>query len=419
MERLVIDGGRRLSGEVAVSGAKNSILPLLASSLLTKEPCVFHQIPWIRDVDVMLEIMAHLGCKIEVDRDQRTVCVESSQLDSTDLPPSLASQMRASFLLVGPLLARMGEVRAPHPRGCAIGRRPVNVDIKAYTSMGSTASFVDGLFHLQTTGLWGKRMYLDYPSHTGTENVMMAACLSHGDSYIVNASAEPEVVDLANCLRTMGARIAGDGSSVIYIEGVGTLRGADYTVMPDRIEAGTYALAAAITGGEVTLSKVNSSHMEPLTHKLIDAGAIVEESEGAYHVARSGQLKSVELQTLHFPGFPSDLQAGFTTMLTQANGVSTVHERVFDDRLQYVNELRKLGAKIKIEGQTATVYGPSPLAGAEIRALDIRSGAASVLAGLVADGTTVIDDIHHLDRGYVNIHENLSNLGANIRRVAD
>lgn len=417
MEKLVIVGGCRLRGTVAVNGAKNAALPLMAAALLTEEECVLENVPMVEDVRTMALLLAHLGCAVELDEAAHRVVIRAATLRTTDLPVALARRMRASFLLTGPLLARCGQARAPHPGGCAIGRRPVNVDIKGFQAMGAEVTLNEGLYSLRAPRLVGQKIYLDYPSHTGTENLLMAACLAEGRTVIKHASAEPEVVALAEALVQMGARIHGAGSSLIEVEGVSRLRGVRLTVLPDRLEAGTFAIAAALTGGDVVIENVCPAHMDPLTHKLLEVGAQVEEGPTWYRVTARGPLRAVELQTLPYPGFPTDLQAAFAVLLTQAVGTSLVHERVFDDRLQYTAELRKLGARISVQGQTATIEGPTPLRGAPVRALDIRSGAALILAGLVAEGVTEVLDIHHVDRGYEALDRKLARLGASIWRV--
>jgi UDP-N-acetylglucosamine 1-carboxyvinyltransferase len=312
----------------------------------------------------------------------------------------------------------MGRAFAPTPGGCAIGRRPVNVDVKGFTAMGARVGQDGDQYALTADRLSGQRIYLDYPSHTGTENLMMAACLAKGKTVIKHASAEPEVVALADCLIRMGAKIRGAGSSLIEIEGVGELYGVHLRCLPDRIEAGTYAIAGLMTGGDVTVHDVVVPHLDPIAHKLAEVGGIVEEGDSWLRVRANGHLKAVELQTLHYPGFPTDLQSVFSTLLTQAEGTSLVHERVFDDRLGYIHELRKLGASIRVTGgQTAVIDGPSRLNGGHVRALDLRAGAALILAGLCASGETEISDVYHLDRGYEQIDAKLRGLGARIERV--
>jgi UDP-N-acetylglucosamine 1-carboxyvinyltransferase len=417
MNKLVIHGRAPLSGRLGINGAKNAALPIMAGCLLTAEPCVIDNVPMIDDIRTMTDLLTELGCQVEIDERHHRITIEAADIASSRIPTTLATRMRASFLAAGPLLARTGEANAPHPGGCAIGRRPVNVDVNGFARMGAEVRREDGEYVLRASRLTGERLYLDYPSHTGTENILMAAALAHGRTVIKNASAEPEVVDLARFLRKMGARIRGAGTTVIEIDGVPSLRGVHYRVMPDRIEAGTFAIAAAISQGDVTLSDVVSEHMDPLTHKLREVGVCVESRGRDYRIKSNPQMYAVELQTLHYPGFPTDLQAAFGALLTQAEGTSVIHERVYDRRLQYADELLKLGATIRVAGQTATVQGPTPLHGRRVHALDIRCGAALTLAGLAADGTTEILDIHHIDRGYEGIDAKLRSLGARIERV--
>ena len=417
MHKLVIHGSQPLSGEVRINGAKNSALPIMAACLLTAEPCIIDNVPMIDDIRTMAELLTHLGATVELDEQHHRVTIEAAQLTSTRIPPGLATRMRASFLATGPLLARAGSANAPHPGGCAIGRRPVNVDVYAFANMGATVGREDGEYVLRTPGLVGEKLYFDYPSHTGTENILMAATLAKGRTVIKNASAEPEVVDLARCLRKMGAQIRGAGTKMIEIEGVERLGGVKHRVIPDRIEAGTFAIAGAITQGDVLLRDVVAEHMDPVTHKLREVGATVETAGRNYRVRGAAEMYAVEVQTLHYPGFPTDLQAAFGALLTQAEGTSVIHERVYDQRLQYADELLKLGATIRVSGQTATIQGPTKLHGRRVRALDIRCGAALTLAGLAADGITEILDVHHIDRGYEGIDAKLRALGAQIERV--
>jgi UDP-N-acetylglucosamine 1-carboxyvinyltransferase len=421
VEKFVIEGQAPLRGNIAASGAKNAALPIMAATLLTTEECVIDNVPIVQDVRTMATLLRHLGAVVELDETRHRVTVrapERSELE-TNVPVELARKMRASFLVTGPILARAGRVSAPHPGGCAIGRRPVNVDIRSFAAMGAQVGLHDNQYDIEAEQLLGERIYLDYPSHTGTENVLLAATLARGATVIKHASAEPEVGDLISCLQQMGARIKGVGSSYIEVDGVDELGGVHHRVMPDRIEAGTFAIAGAIAGDDVSLTDIIPDHMDPLTHKLREAGAHVECDSTGYHVRRNGHLRGVEIQTLHFPGFPTDLQAGFATLLTQADGTSLVHERVYDDRLQYASELQKLGACVQVSGQTAVVLGPTPLHGGIVRALDIRCGAALILAALAADGETEIQDIYHVDRGYENVESKLRSLGVQIRRVAE
>jgi UDP-N-acetylglucosamine 1-carboxyvinyltransferase len=420
MPRILVEGGSTLRGEVYISGAKNAALPLMASGLLTSDELVLENVPIIEDILVMAELLRYLGARVEVDSKAHRVVIQASEVTDHRVPPHLGRKMRASFLVTGPLLARTGHFRAPHPGGCAIGTRPVNVDIHGMQSMGARVGQDDDEYWAEATALRGTKIYLDYPSHTGTENLLMAACLAEGRTIIKHASTEPEVVNLAQCLTAMGARIMGAGTSVIEIEGVSRLHGAIHIVMPDRIEAGTFAIAGAIAGGEVRLVGVNPLDLDPLTYKLRQAGVEVAEGDASIVVRGTRNLRPVDVQALPFPGFPTDLQAEFAALMTQADGVSTIFERVYENRLGYANELRKLGANIEvISGQVARIRGPAQLYGTTVRALDIRCGAALVLAALAARGTTEILDAHHLDRGYEDMVGKLCSLGAIIRRVED
>ena len=416
MDKFIIQGQRKLKGEVPISGAKNAALPLIAAALLTDQECVLDNVPSIEDIRVLTELLVALGAEAEFAPGKHRLTVCAKGISSAQAPSDLATRMRASFLVTGPLLARFGEAVAPHPGGCAIGVRPVNVDIKGFVAMGAEVRQENGYYAMRAGRLQGKRLYLDYPSHTGTENLLMAACMAEGQTTLTNASGEPEVVGLAACLSHMGARIWGAGSSVIEVEGVERLHGFHVRVIPDRIEAGTFAILAAMMGADITLRDVISSHMVPLTQKLTEAGAAIEVLGDTYRILPGEPLLAVEVQTLHFPGFPTDLQAALAVALTQAQGTSIIHERVYDNRLLYADELRKMGASVLVSGQSATILGPTPLHGATVRALDIRSGAAVVLAGLAADGSTEILDIHHIDRGYERVDEKLRALGAEIWR---
>lgn len=416
-DRFVIEGGVPLRGTVQVGGAKNAALPIMAACLLTRERCIIHNVPDIEDIKCMARVLESIGARVDF-LGGGAVAIEAAGLSSCAPPAEMMRRMRASFLVMGPLLTRMGEAQAPHPGGCAIGVRPVNVDIRGFGAMGARISQVDGNYVAQAGegGLRGSSIYLDYPSHTGTENLLMAAVLARGKTVIKHASVEPEVVDLANFLVSMGARISGIGSTRLEIEGVGELHGTSYSVIPDRLAAGTFAIAAAISGGEVRVERVVCEHMDPVTYKLLEAGAEVEEGDNWLRVAGRRPLFAVEIQAIHYPGFPTDLQAAFGALLTQAQGTSLIHERVFENRLLYAAELQKMGAVIDVSGQTARITGPTRLKGTTVKALDIRSGAAVILAALAAEGTTTVEDVHHVDRGYPDLVGTLSSLGASIRR---
>lgn len=412
--QLVIEGGVSLNGSVKISGAKNAALPVMAAALLTNEECVIDNVPDIEDVRTMGEVLESLGANIRFE-DKNRVIIKADGIDRWHAPEDLVQKMRASFLVMGPLLARFGMAEATQPGGCAIGTRPVNVDVKGFANMGAQIVREEGLYVAKSPRLTGARIYLDYPSHTGTENLLMAAALAKGRTTIIHASAEPEVVALAECLVKMGARISGAGSSLIEVEGVERLHGVYHKIIPDRIEAGTFAIAAAITSGSILLDGVIPAHLYPVTNKLLELGVEVEENWDAIVVKRTKPLFSVEVQALPYPGFPTDLQSAICPLLTQANGMSTIHERVYDNRLQYAGELEKMGASISVSGQMAEILGPATLRGAEVKALDIRCGAALVIAGLAAEGATVINDVYHIERGYEGLDSKLSELGAKIK----
>jgi UDP-N-acetylglucosamine 1-carboxyvinyltransferase len=410
-----VSGGHHLRGTVVIGGSKNAALPLMAAALLTEEECIFDNVPDLADVHTMEALLRWLGAEVDCDPARRRVRIRASAIRTHAAHAELARKMRASFLVTGPLLARTGRMKSPAPGGCKLGERPLDVNVRGFETLGAHITFVDGHFEAETPALVGNVLYLDYPSHTGTENLMMAATLARGRTVIKHASAEPEIAALAACLNAMGARISGAGSPIIVIDGVERLHGVEHAVIPDRIEAGTFAIAAAMTGGDVVLDGVEMGHMDPVIHKLTDAGAHLEADGDCLRVRGAERLNALHIQALPYPGFPTDLQAAIAALMTQATGESTIFERVFDDRLRYAAELRRLGADVRVEGQIATIYGPARLDGADVTALDIRAGACLALAGMVAEGTTTIHDIHHLERGYEDFTGKLAGLGAAIR----
>ena len=414
--RLVVEGGHKLDGEVSVAGAKNAALPILAAALLTADECFLENLPDIEDIRNMIALLRGLGATVK--GEEHGFVVKADHLRGTDISADLATTMRGSFLAVGPLLGRLGRAHAPHPGGCAIGTRPVSVDLKGFQAMGAEIDRLDGNYALRARRLVGERISLDYPSHTGTENLLLAACLAEGTTVIENASVEPEVADLASYLNAMGARVYGAGTGIVQIEGVRKLHGAVYRVMPDRLEAGTFAIAAAITQGAVTIRGRVARYLGALSSKLTEAGMTVAAEREVYRVEGCERPAPVDIQTFPYPGFPTDLQAPIGALLTQAHGESSIHETMYDGRLLYVSELQKMGANIKVEGQTALIKGPTSLKGSEVRALDIRSGAAVILAALAAEGQSVISDVGYVDRGYEGVDAKLAKLGARIHRVA-
>jgi UDP-N-acetylglucosamine 1-carboxyvinyltransferase len=417
---LIIEGKHPLQGEVEIGGAKNAALPIIAASLLTGDECLLENVPYIEDIRNIVRLLQNLGVAARFEG-ANTLRIKATRISRAELPLELTKKMRASFLIAGPLLARFGQAESCHPGGCAIGTRPVSVDLKGFQTMGAQVETLEDRYIIRAPRLQGERIMLDYPSHTGTENLMMAACLAHGTTIIENASVEPEVVDLAGFLCAMGARVYGAGTNTIRIEGTHRLHGAAYRVMPDRMEAGTFALGALITGGEVVMDGSVGYWLGALTNKMRDAGAEVQANDDCYIVRARGVLHATDIQTYPYPGFPTDLQAPFTTMLTQASGNSSVHETMYDGRLGYVNELTRMGGRITVSGsgRTAMVHGPTPLQGADVCALDIRSGAAMVLAALCAEGGTRISNVVYIDRGYEQLAAKLCELGAVVHRVAE
>ncbi|MBR2039545.1 MAG: UDP-N-acetylglucosamine 1-carboxyvinyltransferase [Phascolarctobacterium sp.] len=417
MEKLIVKGGKRLVGTVKTSGAKNAVLPIIAASIMGVTPSHFDEVPMLEDVRTISEVLKSLGIKVE-SKEKNVLDIDSTTINSYEPPCELMRNMRASFFIMGPLLARMGKARIHMPGGCAIGARPVDIHLKGFEALGVVLKQEDGFIEATTpNGLKGATIYFDFPSVGATENVMMAAALAEGVTILENAAEEPEIVALANYLNKMGAKVRGAGTDVIRIEGVKELRGADYTIIPDRIEAGTYMIAAAMTGGDVIIDNVLPEHQKPLIAKLREAGAIVEEDIDKVRVIGTGSLKGVSVKTLPYPGFPTDMQAQIMAMMVVSEGNSRVTETVFENRFMHVSELNRMGAKITTADRSANIEGPAKLVGCDVRATDLRAGAAMILAGLVAEGETRIGDLFHIDRGYEDIVEKLRNLGADIERV--
>ena len=417
MEKLIVKGGKRLVGTVKTSGAKNAVLPIIAASIMGTSPSHFDEVPMLEDVRTISEVLRSLGIKVD-SKEKNCLDIDSTVVESYEPPCELMRNMRASFFVMGPLLARMGKARIYMPGGCAIGARPVDIHLKGFEALGVVLDQQDGFIEATTpNGLKGATIYFDFPSVGATENVMMAAALAEGVTILENAAEEPEIVALASYLNKMGAKIRGAGTDVIRIEGVKELHGADYTIIPDRIEAGTYMIAAAMTGGDVIIDNVLPEHQKPLIAKLREAGAIVEEDIDKVRVIGNGTLKGVSVKTLPYPGFPTDMQAQIMAMMVVSEGNSKVTETVFENRFMHVEELNRMGATITTADRSANIEGPAKLVGCDVRATDLRAGAAMILAGLVAEGETRIGDLHHIDRGYEDIVEKLKNLGADIERV--
>jgi UDP-N-acetylglucosamine 1-carboxyvinyltransferase len=400
-----------------VSGAKNSVLPVIAASLLAEGRSVIDEIPYLNDVKIMCDLVKSLGASVEVSDDQTRLQISCGSLSNNTAPYELVNKMRASFLVAGPLLAKTGSACISLPGGCAIGTRPVDLHLKGFTALGATIAQGHGYIEVKSKGrLKGGMVYLDFPSVGATENIMMAAVLAEGTTTIENAAIEPEIVDLATYLTTMGADIKGAGTDTIKINGVRELRPANHSIIPDRIEAGTYMVAAAITGGDVVVENVVTDHLKPVSAKLKEAGIEVSEELTSIRV-KGGDLKAIDIKTHPYPGFPTDMQSQMTSLMSVACGTSMVIETIFENRFMHVCELKRMGANIKIEGRSAIIEGCSKLTGAQVKATDLRAGAALILAGLAAEGTTEITDIEHIDRGYIRVDEKLSGLGAQIRRV--
>ncbi len=415
--RLVIEGGRPLQGAVDVSGSKNATMGAMAAALLVTEDCYLENVPSIGDVGHMAEVLRSLGAVVEA-TSEHGLRINAAEVTSSSPPTGLVGNLRASFLVIGALLARLGRAACSPPGGDVIGQRPIDVHLAGFAAMGSHIGREGEKYVVESDGLKGARIFADYPSVLGTQNLMLAAATARGTTTIVNAAAEPEVQGLAAMLNSMGAHITGVGTHTVTVEGVQALRGTRHRIIPDRLEAGTFAIAAAITNGRVEIRGVEPEHLFSLIAKMRETGVMVEEAGEKLRVWREGDLRALTIQALPYPGLATDLQPPMAAMLTQARGVSYVHERVFDNRLLYVGELRKMGAEVVTTGTTtAIISGPTPLIGSSVRAPDVRAGAALILAGLVASGRTEIADVYHVDRGYETIGEKLRGLGAAIERV--
>jgi UDP-N-acetylglucosamine 1-carboxyvinyltransferase len=418
MNKLLIQGGVRLDGEIRISGAKNAVLPILAATLLAEGPATIENVPHLHDVTTTVELLGCMGVQVVID-EKLSIEVDCSTIQNFIAPYHLVKTMRSSILVLGPLLARFGEAEVSLPGGCAIGSRPVNLHIKGLQDMGAEVEVRNGYIHAKAKRLRAARLVMDMVTVTGTENLMMAAALAEGTSVIENAAREPEVIDLANFLNSMGARISGAGTDKITIEGVDKLTGTRYRVLPDRIETGTYLVAAAITGGHIKVKDTDPSLLEAVLDKLREAGAEITCGDNWIELDMKGKRpKSVNVRTAPYPAFPTDMQAQFAALNTIAQGTATIVETVFENRFMHVQELQRMGADIEVEGNTAIVRGVDKLTGAPVMATDLRASASLIMAGLVAEGETEVQRIYHIDRGYEIIEEKLSLLGANIRRIA-
>jgi len=416
MDKLVIEGRAPLKGEIRVSGAKNAALPILCAALLTPEPLTLTNVPRLHDVRTMRSLLGQMGVKAEASDSALTL--SATRVDWPLAPYELVKTMRASILALGPLLARCGEARVSLPGGCAIGLRPVDQHIKGLQAMGAEIDLDHGYIDAKAKRLAGAKFVFDVVTVTGTENLMMAATLAAGTTTLENVAREPEIVDLADCLNAMGARVGGAGSDRIVIEGVDSLHGASHAIMPDRIETATFLVAAAATGGSIALSAARADTLQAVTDKLTEAGAQIEANGGMIRISQRGKLKSVSMRTAPYPAFPTDMQAQLMALMTVADATTVITETIFENRMMHVQELRRLGADIEVEGNTAIVNGVPKLTAANVMATDLRASACLVIAGLMAEGETTVDRIYHLDRGYERLEEKLSALGARIKRVS-
>ncbi|MGB7904003.1 MAG: UDP-N-acetylglucosamine 1-carboxyvinyltransferase [Steroidobacteraceae bacterium] len=419
MDKLQIRGGVPLDGEVRISGAKNAALPILAGALLADSPVTIGNVPHLKDVTTMIELLGRMGASVTVDERMR-VEVDPTTTIETSAPYELVKTMRAAILVLGPLVAKYGRADVSLPGGCAIGARPVDIHVAGLQAMGAEVHIENGYIRARAGRLQGARIVMDTVTVTGTENLMMAACLADGQTILENAAREPEIVDLAQFLVAMGARISGHGTDTILVEGVERLHGTHYEVLPDRIEAGTYLVAGAITGGRVRARNARAEHLDAVLGKLIEAGAAVIRGDGFVEVNMHGRRpRAVDIRTAPHPGFPTDMQAQFAALNTVADGVGTIVETIFENRFMHLLEMRRMGAEIRLEGNTAIIKGVTKLTAAPVMATDLRASASLVIAGLVAEGTTDVERIYHIDRGYECIEEKLAGLGAQIRRVND
>ncbi|KRL08362.1 UDP-N-acetylglucosamine 1-carboxyvinyltransferase [Liquorilactobacillus hordei] len=420
MEKIIVHGGNRLAGSVEIEGAKNAVLPILAASLLAKEGTMkLESVPVLSDVYMMNNVLRFLNVKVEMNETDKTVSLDATSKLSYEAPFKYVSKMRASIVVFGPLLARLGHAKVAMPGGCAIGSRPIDLHLKGLEAMGAVVEHHDGYIEATTDGLIGADIYLDFPSVGATENIMMAATLAKGTTIIENVAREPEIVDLANVLNKMGANVSGAGTERLRIIGVDELHGTEHVIVQDRIEAGTFIVAAAVTNGNILVKNAIAEHNRPLISKLEEMGASVTEEDEGIRVVGTKKLKPATVKTLPHPGFPTDMQPQLSVLQLLADGESIVTETVFENRFMHFDELRRMNANVRIEGRSAILHGPTKLHGAEVAATDLRAAAALVLAGLVAEGYTQVTHLKYLDRGYYHFHQKLASLGAEITRVDD
>ncbi|MEL7596849.1 MAG: UDP-N-acetylglucosamine 1-carboxyvinyltransferase [Clostridiaceae bacterium] len=415
MKNILVKGGKKLYGEVDISSAKNAVLPIIAASILCREICVIDKAPMLEDVFVICDVLRSISSNITKEKDK--VKIDNSNLINGDPDSELVRKMRASFLIMGPMISRFGRFKISLPGGCNIGTRPIDLHLKGFSALGAEINLGHGYVEAYTKKLVGNKIYLDFPSVGATENIMMAAVLAEGETILENAAGEPEVEDLANFLNSMGARISGAGTDTIRIIGVKELKGVKYTPIPDRIEAGTFMVAAAITRGKIKINRVEEEHLKPIIAKLTEVGICMEKIGDSIIVDGNNELKPVDIKTMPYPGFPTDMQAQMMSLLCTIKGTSIITETIFENRFMHAGELKRMGANIKLDGRSAVIEGVDSLTGSDVKATDLRAGAALIIAGLAAEGCTKIGDIYHIDRGYVNIEDKFKKLGADIERI--
>lgn len=417
MEKIVVKGGNNLRGSVNISSAKNSVLPIIAASILSGDKNIIENAPMLEDVFVISDVLRTIGAKAQIDKDNNRVLIDTSKLTYGEPSGELVRRMRASFLIMGPMIARFGRFKISLPGGCNIGTRPIDLHLKGLTALGADVNIGHGFVEASAKRLVGNKIYLDFPSVGATENIMMAAVLAEGETVIENAAAEPEIEDLAKFLNAMGAEIIGAGSDTIKVIGVKSLKGVTHKPIYDRIEAGTYMIAAAITKSKIKICGINEEHLKPIIAKLTEMGVALEIDGDTIIVDGRRNLKPVDIKTMPYPGFPTDMQAQMMSLLCTVKGTSVITETIFENRFMHAQELKRMGANIKIDGRTAVIEGVEKLTGCEVKASDLRAGAALILAGLAAEGPTEVLDIYHIDRGYVNIEDKFKALGADIERI--
>lgn len=417
MNKIVIKGGNKLNGEVCISSAKNSVLPIIAASILSGDKCTIENAPLLEDVYVICDVLSSVNASVNIDSQENRIVIDTSRISNNEPAGDLVRKMRASFLIMGPMISRFGKFKISLPGGCNIGTRPIDLHLKGFKALGAKVNVDHGYVEAYARKLIGNKIYLDFPSVGATENIMMAAVTAEGETLIENAAEEPEIQDLARFLNNMGAHVRGAGTDMIHITGVKNLKGAVHTPISDRIEAGTFMVAAAISKSKIKITNINECHLKPVIAKLTEMGALMEIEKNSIVIDARGELKPVDIKTMPYPGFPTDMQAQMMALLCTVKGTSMIAETIFENRFMHVSEMKRMGANIKIDGRTAVIEGIDKLTGAEVKATDLRAGAALILCGLAAEGTTEIIDIHHIDRGYVNIEKKLKALGADIERV--